>query len=142
MQQIIRAVDFTNRWGLYDRNPLDHWTVGRATLLGDAAHAMLPFMAQGAVQSIEDAAVLAKCLAGVDRTTVPSALRRYEEIRKPRASQVQAYARRNGTVFHLPDGEAQRQRDAQLAAAAGSNPLLASTWLYGHDVEAELAAGR
>jgi len=142
VQQIIRAVDFTNRWGLYDRDPLDRWSVGRVTLLGDAAHAMLPFMAQGAVQSIEDAVVLAKCLAGVDRTTVPSALRRYEEIRKPRASQVQAYARRNGTVFHLPDGEAQRQRDAQLAAAAGSNPLLASTWLYGHDVEAELAANQ
>jgi salicylate hydroxylase len=69
-------------------------------------------------------------------------LRRYEEIRKPRASQVQAYARRNGTVFHLPDGEAQRQRDAQLATAAGSNPLLASSWLYGHDVEAEMVADR
>jgi salicylate hydroxylase len=133
VQQIIRAVDFTNRWGLYDRDPLERWTVGRATLLGDAAHAMLPFMAQGAVQSIEDAVVLAKCLEGADRAAVPSALRRYEEMRKPRASQVQAYARRNGTVFHLPDGEAQRQRDAQLAAAAGSNPLLASTWLYGHD---------
>src|SRR6266850_1906289 len=101
---------------------------------------MLPFMAQGAVQSIEDAVVLAKCLEGTDRGAVPAALRQYEEIRKPRASQVQAYARRNGTVFHLPDGEAQRQRDAQLAAVAGSNPLLASTWLYGHDVEAKLAA--
>jgi 2-polyprenyl-6-methoxyphenol hydroxylase-like FAD-dependent oxidoreductase len=138
IQQIIRAVDFTNRWGLYDRDPLDHWSVGRVTLLGDAAHAMLPFMAQGAVQSIEDAVVLAKCLESVDCTNVPTVLRRYEEIRRPRASQVQAYARRNGTVFHLPDGEAQRQRDAHLAAAAGSNPLLVSSWLYGHDVEAEL----
>ncbi|MBI3799240.1 MAG: FAD-dependent monooxygenase [Deltaproteobacteria bacterium] len=140
VQQIIGAVDFTNRWGLYDRDPLDRWSVGRVTLLGDAAHAMLPFMAQGAVQSIEDAVVLAKCLEGADHTSVPTALRRYEEMRKPRASQVQAYARRNGTVFHLPDGEAQRQRDAQLAAAGGSNPLLASSWLYGHDVEAELSA--
>jgi salicylate hydroxylase len=140
VREIIRAVDMTNRWALYDRDPLERWAVGRVTLLGDAAHAMLPFMAQGAVQAIEDAAVLAKCLEGADRTVVPAALRRYEEIRKPRASQVQAYARRNGTVFHLPDGEAQRQRDAHLAAAAGSNPLLASTWLYTHDVEAELAA--
>src|SRR5712692_6800200 len=142
VREIISAVNMTNRWALYDRDPLERWTVGRVTLLGDAAHAMLPFMAQGAVQAIEDAAVLAKCLEGVDRTTVPSALRRYEEIHKPRASQVQAYARRNGTVFHLPDGEAQRQRDAHLAAAVGSNPLLDSTWLYAHDVEAELAADR
>jgi salicylate hydroxylase len=139
VREIIGAVDMTNRWALYDRDPLERWTVGRATLLGDAAHAMLPFMAQGAVQAIEDAAVLAKCLEDVDRATVPAALLRYEKVRKPRASQVQAHARRNGTTFHLPDGEVQRQRDAQLAAAAGSNPLLASTWLYGHDVEAELS---
>jgi len=137
LREIIRAVDFTNRWGLYDRDPLKCWSVGRVTLLGDAAHAMLPFMAQGAVQSIEDAFVLAKCLAGVDRTGISSALRRYEVIRKPRASQVQERARQNGVTFHLPDGEAQRQRDAHLAAAGGSNPLLASAWLYGHDVEAE-----
>jgi salicylate hydroxylase len=138
LREIIRAVDFTNRWGLYDRDPLERWGVGRVALLGDAAHAMLPFMAQGAVQSIEDAFVLAKCLAGVDRTNIPVALRRYEEIRKPRASQVQERARQNGVTFHLPDGEAQRQRDAHLAAAGGSNPLLASAWLYGHDVEAEM----
>jgi len=90
------------------------------------------------VQSIEDAFVLAKCLTGVDDTAVPAALRHYEEMRKPRASQVQERARQNGSTFHLPDGEAQRQRDAHLAAAGGSNPLLASAWLYGHDVEAEM----
>jgi salicylate hydroxylase len=137
LREIIRAVDVTNRWGLYDRAPLEHWSVGRVTLLGDAAHAMLPFMAQGAVQSIEDAFVLAKCLASAERTSIPAALRRYEEIRKPRASQVQERARQNGITFHLPDGEAQRQRDAHLVAAGGNNPLLASAWLYGHDVEAE-----
>lgn len=138
LREIIRAVDFTNRWGLYDRDPLECWSVGRVALLGDAAHAMLPFMAQGAVQSIEDAFVLAKCLIGADGASIPAALRRHEEIRKPRASQVQARARQNGVTFHLPDGEAQRQRDAHLVAAGGSNPLLASAWLYGHDVEAEM----
>jgi salicylate hydroxylase len=59
---IIESADATNRWALYDRDSLSRWTVGRVTLMGDAAHAMLPYMAQGAVQSIEDAAVLAKCL--------------------------------------------------------------------------------
>ena len=110
------------------------------TLLGDAAHAMLPFMAQGAVQGIEDAFVLAKCLADCRASNISAALRLYEELRKPRASRVQARARQNGVTFHLPDGEQQRVRDAQLAAAGGTNPLLASAWLYGHDVEAEVAA--
>jgi salicylate hydroxylase len=137
IREIIGAVDFTNRWGLYDRDPLERWSVDRVTLLGDAAHAMLPFMAQGAVQGIEDAFVLAKCLEHVTVSEVPVALKRYEEMRKPRATQVQACARQNGVTFHLPDGEEQRRRDAHLAAAVGSNPLLASAWLYGHDVEAE-----
>jgi salicylate hydroxylase len=139
IREIISAVDVTNRWGLYDRDPVERWSVGRVTLLGDAAHAMLPFMAQGAVQGVEDAFVLAKCLEGLDRGAIPNALRRYEAIRKPRASRVQERARQNGETFHLPDGEAQRTRDAHLAASAGTNPLLASAWLYGHDVETEFA---
>ncbi len=138
LRAIISAVDFTNRWGLYDRDPLQRWSVGRVALLGDAAHAMLPFMAQGAVQSIEDAFVLARCLHAAAPASQPEALTRYEMIRKPRATQVQAQARQNGTTFHLVDGEAQRQRDAHLAASVGTNPLLASAWLYGHDVEAEV----
>jgi salicylate hydroxylase len=98
---------------------------------------MLPFMAQGAVQGIEDAFVLAKCLEGADRSAVPNALGRYETIRKPRAARVQERARQNGQAFHLRDGKAQRERDAHFAASAGTNPLLASAWLYGHDAEEE-----
>lgn len=138
LRAIISAVAFTNRWGLYDRDPLERWSVGRVALLGDAAHAMLPFMAQGAVQSIEDAFVLARCLHDAPPASLPEALTRYEMVRKPRATQVQARARQNGTTFHLADGEAQRQRDAHLAASVGTNPLLASAWLYGHDVETEV----
>jgi salicylate hydroxylase len=137
IREIISAVDFTNRWGLYDRDPLEWWSVGRVTLLGDAAHAMLPFMAQGAVQGIEDAFVLARCLKETDQDAIPTMLARYETIRKPRAARVQERARQNGVTFHLRDGQAQQERDAHLAASAGSNPLLASAWLYGHDVEAE-----
>ncbi|MSR13677.1 MAG: FAD-binding protein [Gammaproteobacteria bacterium] len=137
IQSIIRAVEVTGRWALYDREPLAHWSLGRVSLLGDAAHAMLPFMAQGAVQSVEDAFVLAKCLEHAHHSSIPEALVRYETIRRPRVSQVQARARENAHTFHLPDGEAQRQRDAELAAVAGTNPLLASTWLYGFDAEAE-----
>ncbi|MEA2678438.1 MAG: hypothetical protein QOK03_160 [Candidatus Binataceae bacterium] len=135
---IISAADVTNRWALYDRDSLPRWTVGRVTLLGDAAHAMLPYMAQGAVQSIEDAAVLAKCLKQVDAPfEVTAAMRRYEELRKPRASQCQAGSRANGIMYHLPDGSEQQQRDSNVASSATA-PLPQNAWLYGHDVEAGL----
>ncbi len=106
VRAMIASVDTTNRWALYDRDPLPRWTVGRVTLLGDAAHPMLPYMAQGAVQSIEDAAVLAKCLTH-DEHAVDSALRRYEDVRKPRATRCQEGSRRNGIMYHLRDGEEQ-----------------------------------
>ena len=64
---------------LYDREPLDFWSVGRVTLLGDAAHAMLPHRGQGAGQSIEDAAFLACCLQQATRETIPQWLQFYEE---------------------------------------------------------------
>ena len=136
IRAIIGAVETTNRWALYDRDPLPRWTVGRVTLMGDAAHPMLPYMAQGAVQSIEDAAVLAKCLERADAHDVGAALSRYEQTRKPRASQCQEGSRHNAIMFHLADGEEQRKRDANLASAATA-PLPQNAWLYGHDVEAE-----
>ncbi|HEU5295678.1 MAG TPA: FAD-dependent monooxygenase, partial [Burkholderiaceae bacterium] len=89
VQQLIVSASSTKRWAMYDRNPLERWSVGRVTLLGDAAHAMLPFFAQGAAQAIEDAFVLAACLRDADRASAPQALQRYEAIRRPRASQVQ-----------------------------------------------------
>jgi salicylate hydroxylase len=133
---IISAAETTNRWALYDRDPLPRWTVGRVTLMGDAAHPMLPYMAQGAAQSIEDAAVLVKCLEHADAHDVEAALSRYEQTRKPRASRCQEGSRRNAVMYHLADGEEQRNRDANIASAATA-PLPQNAWLYGHDVEAE-----
>ncbi len=136
VRAIISSVDTTNRWALYDRDPLPRWSIGRVTLLGDAAHPMLPYMAQGAVQSIEDAAVLAKCIEQADGRAVGAALARYEQTRKPRASRCQEGSRRNGIMYHLVDGEEQRKRDANLASSTTA-PLPQNSWLYGHDVEAE-----
>ncbi|MBV8358228.1 MAG: FAD-dependent monooxygenase [Deltaproteobacteria bacterium] len=133
---IIGAADATNRWALYDRDPLARWTAGRVTLMGDAAHAMLPYMAQGAVQAIEDAAVLAKCLERAGRHDLAPALRRYEEMRKPRATRCQEGSRRNGQMYHLADGEQQQLRDMTLGSVT-TVPLPQNVWLYGHDVEAE-----
>lgn len=128
--QLIASATDTRRWALYDRAPLDCWTAGRVGLLGDAAHAMLPFFGQGAAQAIEDAVVLADCIAGTDRESLPQALQRYESVREPRASRVQLMSRGREVQNHLPDGPEQRQRDAMLAAG---EPLKQSAWLYGHD---------
>jgi salicylate hydroxylase len=132
VREILGAVDETFIWALFDREPLDRWSVGRVTLLGDACHAMLPFMAQGAAQAVEDGAALAACL-GAAGPDVPGALRRYERIRIPRTSRLQAMSAGNKTRFHLPDGPAQRERDAQLGAGSVAWSFNAAGWLYEHD---------
>jgi salicylate hydroxylase len=119
-------------YALYDREPLERWTAGRVTLLGDAAHPMLPFFAQGAGQAIEDAAVLARCLGDAGPAEAAAALLRYEEARWDRASRVQRLSRGRPARNHLADGEEQERRDAELAAA---DPVERDAWLYGHDAE-------
>ncbi len=131
VRTIIGAVDETFKWALFDREPLPRWSAGRITLLGDSCHAMLPFMAQGAVQSIEDGATLTACLVQTDGN-VSGALARYESLRKPRTTRLQEMSRHNKTRFHLPDGIDQQKRDAQTAAA-GDRSIAAVGWLYAHD---------
>jgi salicylate hydroxylase len=133
LPQLIAAAASTKRWAVYDRDPLAQWTRGRITLLGDAAHPMLPFFAQGAAQALEDAAVLAGCLR--DTTDPVHALQRYERLRRPRATRAQLMSRGRELQNHLPDGPEQEARDARLA---GGQPLRDNAWLYGHDVEADL----
>lgn len=129
VRAIIGAVDETFIWALHDRAPLERWSAGRVTLLGDACHAMLPFMAQGAAQSIEDGATLAACLT---RLPPRDALQRYEAIRLPRATRLQEMSRANKTRFHLPDGPEQEARDAALRDA-GDRAIGNIGWLYAHD---------
>ncbi|WP_272475644.1 FAD-dependent monooxygenase [Baekduia alba] len=119
-------------WGLFAGTPLPSWTSGRVVLLGDVAHPMLPFAAQGACQAIEDAVALGACL-GRAPGDIDGALARYEHVRIPRASAVQAHARENATAYNLPDGAEQQRRDAELARGDGG------AWLYGYDVEAAVA---
>ena len=97
---------------------------------------MLPFMAQGACQAIEDAAVLARCLADAAPATVADGLRRYEKIRQPRVWQVQRASRDNVVTYHLPDGGAQRARDARYAALMAASPWAARGWLFAYDADA------
>jgi 2-polyprenyl-6-methoxyphenol hydroxylase-like FAD-dependent oxidoreductase len=107
-------------------------------MLGDAAHPMLPFMGQGACQAIEDAAVLAACLRR--RSDPVRALRYYEDLRRERTARIQLAARGNETVFHLPDGPQQRERDRRLAATSREHTHHRNSWLFGYDVDQEMAA--
>jgi salicylate hydroxylase len=133
--ELIAAAERVGRWSVLDRAPLPRWVTGRIALLGDAAHPMLPFYAQGAGQAIEDAAALGVCL-GTGAWDPPAALARYEGVRLPRASRVQEASRGRIAHHHLPDGPEQVARDA---AFAGEDPLSHNDWLYGYD--AEQAAG-
>jgi salicylate hydroxylase len=132
VRSIIDSVDETFVWGLFDRAPLPRWSVNRVALLGDACHPMLPFLAQGAAQAIEDGATLAAVLgeAGGD---IAAALRCYERLRLPRTARIQAIAAGNKTRNHLPDGPQQRERDAAMAAGTADWSIGASAWVYDHD---------
>jgi salicylate hydroxylase len=132
---LIQAFPETFVWALHDRLPLPRWSDGRVTLLGDACHPMLPFMAQGAAQSIEDGAALASLLATMPGGDVAGALMRYEEVRKPRATRLQEASAANRTRFHLPDGTEQQKRDEAMAAS-GDRSIANIGWLYLHDAAA------
>ncbi len=134
--KILAQVQTTFRWGLYDRDPLPVWTKGRLTLLGDAAHAMLPHLGQGANQSIEDGMALATILARSDRKHAPAALQAYENLRRERVAQVQSGARANGLRYDSLYADLAK-RDAEIQAHANFRKKL-----YDFDVvpQAEAAA--
>ena len=119
------------RWALYDREPLEQWGIGTTTLLGDACHPMLPFMAQGSCQAIEDAVVLARCLSEANTSDATSALRRYEDARQGRTAQVQTSSLMNRDLFHMVDGQEQKDRDLILSISPPGMSIL--DWVYEYD---------
>lgn len=119
------------RWALYDREPLEQWGLGTTTLLGDACHPMLPFMAQGSCQAIEDAVVLARCLSEAGTSDAALALRRYEQARQGRTAQVQTSSFMNRDLFHMVDGQGQRDRDMFLSMGPPGMSIL--DWVYEYD---------
>jgi salicylate hydroxylase len=127
-RDLLSAPPRWQKWALHDRAPSALPGRGPVTLLGDAAHPMLPFLAQGAAMAIEDAAVLARALAGSpdDRA---AALRRYEADRAPRTMRVQRAARRNDLRYHLREPAA-FLRDTVLRALGGERLLAQYDWIY------------
>lgn len=112
VRAVLEACPDCHKWAILEREPLSHWSQGRAVLLGDAAHPMTPYMAQGGATSIEDAAVLARCLVEVDGEAIEGAFRRYEAHRKARTSLIQAISSANTWM---------REGSSDTA------------WLYGYD---------
>jgi salicylate hydroxylase len=134
VQRIIDAVDETFIWAVLDHPPIERWSYGRITMLGDACHPMLPYMGQGGAQAIEDAVAITAALLRCD-DKVEAGLQLYETARRPRASKIQDGSWANKTRFHLPDGPAQVERDAQMAKGTTDWSTSAIAWVYGHDAE-------
>lgn len=124
---LIRGAKDWRRWPLVERPPLPQWCKGCIALLGDAAHPMLPFLAQGAAQAIEDAAALAQALSAHE--AIPRAFAAYEATRRARATRVQADSRRQATIYHL-SGPAALARDLAMRAMGPQRLLKRYDWLY------------
>lgn len=130
--RLFGEVDQVFKWGLFDRDPMAGWSRGRVTLLGDAAHPMLPFLSQGAAMAIEDAYVLATAVDAHGHDYA-SAFHAYEAERLPRTSRVQLEARARGKTYHLPSPMAQARRDFMYWLRGKLNPQktgLQANWVY------------
>jgi salicylate hydroxylase len=131
LQGYLSAVPTWRAWTLHDRAPLAgpaQMAHERIALVGDAAHPMLPYLAQGAGMAIEDAVALAASLQGASAAEVPSSFQRYAQVRWQRNARVQARARRNGEIFHAA-GPLRVARDAAMRVLGAR--LLDQPWLYG-----------
>jgi salicylate hydroxylase len=124
---LLAATADWRTWPLFDRAPLQHWSVGRVTLAGDAAHPMLPFLAQGAAQAIEDAAALESALSASG--DIPAAFAAYEQARRARAARIQKASRRQGDIYHMSEPVA-LARDIMMRVLGPRRMLARQDWIY------------
>jgi salicylate hydroxylase len=145
-------IDHTIKWPLMSGVPLSNWVASSAKLLilGDAAHAMVPYMSQGAAMAVEDGAALGEILSLITtRNQISAALNIFEDVRKKRSYQMQEASLLNGKLWHFADGPKQRARDAAMRPELTSEHFLASAnqwsdpvtqwWAYGYDAETEIS---
>jgi salicylate hydroxylase len=130
--QTIAALDETYVWGVYDRSSLERWSTRRATLLGDAAHAMVPHLGQGAGQSIEDAFTLGALLRDANGSDIGRVLKGYEDLRKDRTTRVQALARESGQFYRRTYSSPEQRNEALLAFMKNAR------WVMEYDAEAAI----
>lgn len=129
LKTCLAAADHWASWGLYATNPLPRWSNGRVALVGDAAHPLLPFLAQGGVLALEDALTLATCVNQSDGH-LPHAFEAYAKARMVRVRRVASAARRNGTIYHL-SGVPGVARNLFMKATPASRLIGQYDWLYG-----------
>lgn len=127
---MLEAIDTGFITGMYYRDPLDWWTQGRISLMGDAAHAMVPFLAQGACQAMEDAWALAHCLTDPQHATIEAALMDYEARRRPRTARVQAGSRAMVKMVHEADPDRVRVRNGRFQGMIRIDPMAKTTWAF------------
>jgi 2-polyprenyl-6-methoxyphenol hydroxylase-like FAD-dependent oxidoreductase len=133
---IVEAIDAPFITGIFTRPVLPEWSVGRVGLLGDAAHPIWPFLANGATQAIEDAYVLSRCLARGSAETVADSLREFQARRRGRVADIARVSQEMATVYHLSDPAAIDRRNQQMRERAKTDPhgLWLRGWLWGYDV--------
>jgi salicylate hydroxylase len=129
LQALIAKAHDWRCWSLYTMPPLERWSKGRAVLLGDAAHPVLPFLAQGAVLALEDATTLASCLSE-RRDGVAASLQKYEQARRQRVRRVAEASQRNGRVYHMA-GAAALARNTVMRLTPPTRVIAGFDWLYG-----------
>jgi salicylate hydroxylase len=144
IRRLIAAGETYYKWALFDRDPLERWGQGRVTLLGDAAHPMLPYLAQGAGMAVEDGCVLADLVAA-NPNDIEGALSAYQELRKPRTTRAQLGSRERARVNHLTSPWARLKRDTTLAwrryFGTADNTMYQAAWLYDYDVATAATPG-
>jgi salicylate hydroxylase len=134
VQELIRNIPVPYKWALMVRPPMERWTVGRVTLLGDACHSMVPFLAQGAVMTIEDGFILARALTEGEGD-VPSRLLRYENARRERTRRAVEGSADNITRFHHPAlADPAKAREYVEREWAGASVTSRYEWLFTYDV--------
>lgn len=142
-------IDKTMKWPLMTGAPLPKWTAGRLLIMGDSAHAMVPYMSQGAAMAVEDGAALGEVLSLIENTgQIPLALEVFEKVRMKRSYQMQKASLVNGKLWHFPDGPEQRARDLAMRPEVEGKHFLSSPnqwsdpvtqlWAYGYNAEAEV----
>ncbi|KAJ6024340.1 hypothetical protein N7540_005137 [Penicillium herquei] len=149
LTKIIGMVQNTIKWPLVSGNPLSQWTAGKVVILGDAAHAMLPYMSQGAAMAVEDGVALARSLTKITNPSeINTALRIFEKVRIDRAGKMQEASFLNGKLWHFPDGPVQKARDAAMVPETRGEPFSHSPnqwsdpatqmWSYAYDADVEI----
>lgn len=149
--KLISMIEKTLKWPLLCGKPLDNWLSpsGRLLIIGDAAHAMVPYMSQGAAMAVEDGAALAEILSLIDSLSdLHPALELFQRQRILRTGQMQEASLVNGKIWHFPDGPEQEARDAAMrpgldGGSSKDNPVqwgdpFTASWAYGYDAEAEI----